>query len=138
MSDVNLILGRCFRDSPVDISTLEANEELVAIRGKVSHLKQRVINGGAVLLLTFIITDRTSSILCRCFLSYQYSASGSKNGISSPLDEERQRAQEKYNRLKRCRFAIARGECIFDRHHQRLSMIIRDLLEAREETDHEL
>ena len=133
------ILGKNIIDTPVKIRDLTLDDGLITIQGAVNCVEKKVLNSGTVLFLTFILTDDSSSILCKAFLRYGLPAPGNgcETDHSSVNDEKRKTALSKYDLIKKCKYAIIRGEYVFDESHHRMSIIIRDLAEAEEENKHD-
>ena len=133
------ILGRNIKDPPVKIRDLTLEDGLITIQGAVDCVEKKILNCGTVLLLTFVLTDDSSSALCKAFLRYGLHISRNENETdNSPVNDEiREIALSKYDRIKNYKYAIVRGEYVFDESHRRMSVIIRDLAEAEEENNHE-
>ena len=61
------IMGRSIADKPVEIRELTGESGLVVVQGEVFKLEQKELKGGEMLLVTFAVTDYTSSVLCKIF-----------------------------------------------------------------------
>jgi len=129
------IIGRDFKDPPVKIQSLCADVGLVSIRGKLSHLDKQFIIDETILLITFVVTDDTSSILCKAFLQCHYPDNIDKDEENdlSHVDMENEIILKKYRRLEEASAVKVRGECMFDQSCQKLTYVIRDLVEIKEE-----
>ena len=64
------IKGRAIGDPPVPIRELTDDTGLVVIRGKVLSCEDKEISGGEMVLLSFLVTDFTSTIRVKAFLRY--------------------------------------------------------------------
>ena len=133
------VLGRNIKDPPVKIRDLMLDYGLVTIWGAVECVEKKILNCGAVLIMTFILTDDSSSVLCKAFLRYGLHISRNENETDNSLvnDEIREIALSKYDRIKKCKYAIVRGVYVFDESHRRMSVIIHDLAGAEEENNHD-
>ena len=65
------IMGRSIADRPVEIRELTGESGLVVVQGEVFHLEQKELKGGETLLVTFAVTDGTSSVMCKIFFRYR-------------------------------------------------------------------
>lgn len=65
-SDPNLIFGRGIRGTPVKMCQVDTNSGLVVIEGQILKTDKRELKSGRT-LVTFDITDYTSSITCKLF-----------------------------------------------------------------------
>ena len=65
------ILGRSIADRPVEIKELTGESGLVVIQGEIFKLEKKELKGGEMLLVSFAVTDYTSSILCKYFFRYR-------------------------------------------------------------------
>ncbi|MGI6738495.1 MAG: PolC-type DNA polymerase III [Christensenellales bacterium] len=62
------IKGRKIKEEAVDIASLTEVSGLVVVQGEVIQKERTDIKGGEMVLLSFIVTDNTSSIKCKIFL----------------------------------------------------------------------
>ncbi len=129
------ILGRPIADHPAEIRSLTSESGMVTIQGEVFRLETRELRGGETLLITFAVTDYTSSILCKAFLRYRsrFTRKGEDGTMPPITEEERQAVAEKVGRLKERMCVKLRGECQYDTYARELSVSIRDLMEAEKE-----
>ena len=65
------IRGRVISAQPVPIEGLDQESGRVVIRGKILSVETREVSQGTSLLVTFAVTDFTSSVKCKMFLSYR-------------------------------------------------------------------
>ena len=134
------IIGRSIADAAVEIKELTGESGLVVIRGDVFLLETKELRGGEMLLVSFAVTDYTSSVLCKCFLHYR-SRFGKKNddGTNPPItDEERKAVQDKVDRIREGMNVKLRGECMYDSYAHELSVSIRDMVEMEKESRQDL
>ncbi len=129
------ILGRSFSDPPVPIRDLTGESGLVSIRGEVFKLEKKELKGGEMLLLSFAVTDYTSSILCKVFFRYRNRfARKNEDGSVPPItDEERKAVTDKADRIRDGMAVKLRGECLYDSYAKELSVSVRDLIETEKE-----
>ena len=128
------ILGRSVTDSPTEIRLLTSESGLVTVQGDVFNLETKELKGGELLLVSFAVTDYTSSILCKCFFRYRsrFASKGGEN--QTPItDEERQAVHEKVDRIHEGMNVRLRGECLYDQFARELSISIRDLVEMEKD-----
>ena len=128
------ILGRSIADRPVPIRELNAESGLVVVQGEIFKLELKELRGGEMLLLTFAVTDYTSSILCKYFFRYRPRFARKEEGESAPItDEERRAVMDKVDRIKKGMAVRLRGECLYDNFARELSITVRDLMETEKE-----
>ena len=65
------IMGRAIADPPMEMKELASDAGLVVVQGDIFKLETKELKGGELLLVTFAITDYTSSILCKAFMRYR-------------------------------------------------------------------
>ena len=88
--DNNRICGRAIGEKPVDIKELRDDSGLVVIAGEVLNVETKSISGGEMELLTFMVTDYTSTIRCKMFLRYRPRRPKDDEAPPPPItDEER-------------------------------------------------
>lgn len=102
------------------------------MQGDIFKLETKELKGGELLLVTFAITDYTSSILCKAFMRYRRLPFGKKKDDDAPpppiTDEERQAVMDKVNQIKVGLNVKVRGECMYDNFAHELSISIRDMV----------
>ncbi len=138
MSDQSVnrpILGRSIAEQPTEIRGLTAESGLVTVQGDVFMLETKELKGGESLLVTFAVTDYTSSILCKTFLRYRArrGRKGEEESLPPITDEERKAVQDKVDRIRNGMNVRVRGECQYDNWSRELSIMIRDLVEMEKE-----
>ncbi len=74
------IMGFAIKDEILPISSLKEDSGRVAVRGEVVSVDTRELRGGEMRLLTFAITDYTSTINCKSILRYRRKRPGGDNG----------------------------------------------------------
>ena len=128
------ILGRSIADRPVEIRELNAESGVVVIQGEIFKLETKELRGGETLLLTFAVTDYTSSILCKSFFRYRPRFARKEEGEMPPITEEERRAVlDKVERIRTGMAVRLRGECQYDNFARELSIMVRDLVETEKE-----
>ena len=129
------ILGRSIADHPVEIKELTGESGLVVIQGEIFKLETKELKGGEMLLMTFAITDYTSSVLCKIFFRYRPKfARRNEDGTQEPItDEERKAVMDKVARIRIGMNVKLRGECLYDSYARELSVSVRDMVETEKE-----
>ena len=126
------IMGRAIADPPMEMKELASDAGLVVVQGDIFKLETKELKGGELLLVTFAITDYTSSILCKAFMRYRRLPFGKKKDDDAPpppiTDEERQAVMDKVNQIKVGLNVKVRGECMYDNFAHELSISIRDMV----------
>ena len=128
------IIGRSIADRPVEIKELNAESGVVVIQGEIFKLEQKELKGGEMVLVTFGVTDYTSSILCKIFFRYRSRGFARKEEDPAPItDEERKAVTDKVDRIRQGMCVKVRGECLYDTYARELSIGVRDLVETEKE-----
>ena len=128
------ILGRSIADRPVEIRELTGESGLTVIQGEVFKLEKKELKGGEMLLVSFAVTDYTSSILCKVFFRYRSRFVRKSEAEETPItDEERQAVNEKADRIRVGMNVKIRGECLYDNYAREISVTVRDLVETEKE-----
>ena len=128
------ILGRGIADRPVEIRELTGESGLTVVQGEIFKLEQRELKGGETLLVSFAVTDYTSSITCKAFFRYRARFLRKEEAEATPItDEERQAVTEKVSRLKTGMQVKVRGECVYDSYLREIAITVRDLVETEKE-----
>ena len=129
------IMGRAIAEHPVEIKTLTSESGLVVVQGEIFKLEKKELKGGELLLVSFAVTDYTSSILCKIFFRYRNRFSRKNEAGEMPpiTDEERKAVTDKTDRLKDGMTVKLRGECLYDTFARELSISVRDLVETEKE-----
>lgn len=126
------IMGRAIADRPMEMKELASDSGLVVVQGDIFKLETKELKGGELLLVTFAVTDYTSSILCKTFMRYRRLPFGKKKDDEAPpppiTDEERQAVMDKVNQIKMGMNVKIRGECMYDNFAHELSISVRDLV----------
>ena len=124
------ILGRGIADRPVEMKELASDSGLVVVQGDIFKLETKELKGGELLLVTFAITDYTSSILCKVFMRFRPGRFGKKTDEAAPpiTDEERRAVMDKVEQIKLGMNVKVRGECLYDSFARELSISVRDLV----------
>ena len=128
------IIGRSIGDKPVEIRELTGESGLTVIQGEIFKLETKELKGGEMLLVSFAVTDYTSSILCKCFFRYRPRFARKGEAEETPVtDEERQAVNDKVARIKVGMNVKVRGECLYDSYAREISVNVRDMVEAEKE-----
>ncbi len=127
------IVGRSIADRPVEIRELNAESGLVVVQGEIFKLEQKELKGGEMVLVTFCVTDYTSSILCKAFFRYRPRFARKEEEPAPITDEERRAVAEKTERIRKGMCVKVRGECLYDNYARELSISVRDLVETEKE-----
>ncbi len=122
------ILGRGIAEPPVDILELTEDSGKVVIRGEVVAAETRELKGGDKLLLSFAVTDYTSTIQCKAFLRYKNSyGKNGKDDDREPTDAERKAVQDIVKAVREGEWVTVRGECRFDTFSREVAMMANDI-----------
>ena len=128
------IFGRSIADRPVEIRELTSESGLVVVQGEIFKMEQKELKGGEMLLVSFAVTDYTSSILCKAFFRYRSRFARKEEGEPAPItDEERKAVTDKVERIREGMCVKLRGECLYDNYAHELSISVRDLVETEKE-----
>ena len=128
------IIGRSIGDKPVEIRELTGESGLTVIQGEIFKLETKELKGGEMLLVSFAVTDYTSSILCKAFFRYRPRFARKGEAEETPItDEERQAVNDKVARIKVGMNVKVRGECLYDSYAREISVNVRDMVEAEKE-----
>ena len=128
------ILGRSIADKPVEIRELTGESGLTVIQGEIFKLEKKELKGGEMLLVSFAVTDYTSSILCKAFFRYRSRFLRKGEAAETPItDEERQAVAEKVNQIEVGKNVKLRGECLYDSYARDLCISVRDMVETEKE-----
>ncbi len=124
------ILGRGVADPPVEMKGLSSDTGLVTVQGDIFKVETKELRGGETVLVTFCVTDYTSSILCKSFLRYRkgFRRRGEEEDERPITDEERKAVQEKIDRIQVGMNVKVRGECMYDSFSRELAITVRDLV----------
>lgn len=125
------IMGRAIADKPIEMKELTSDAGLVTVQGDIFKLETKELKGGELLLVTFAITDYTSSVLCKCFMRYRNRFGRKKDDDTPPepiTEEERKAVWDKVNQIKEGMNVKVRGECLYDNFAHELSISVRDVV----------
>ena len=126
------IRGRAIADEPVAIRELTPESGLVTIRGKVLSAETKEISGGEAILLTFAVTDFTSSIKCKIFLYYRARQGRRDEDTERPpiTPEEKAAVEDVIRQIKPGMGILVRGNCQYDAYSKENVLMARDLMRA--------
>ncbi|MBQ4640573.1 MAG: PolC-type DNA polymerase III [Clostridia bacterium] len=122
------ICGRAIGEKPVDIKEIRDDSGLVVISGEVLSVETKSISGGEMELLTFLVTDYTSTIRCKMFLRYRPRRPKDDEAPPPPItDEEREKVQKVIGAFKKGMGVIVRGEAQYDKFSRETVVMARDV-----------
>ena len=128
------ITGGAIAERPVEIRTLTGESGLVTFQGEIFKLEKKELKGGETLLVSFAVTDYTSSILCKVFFRYRSRFAPKGEGEAPPVtDEERKAVTDKADRIQLGMNVRVRGDCRYDTYARELSVNVRSLVEIQKE-----
>jgi DNA polymerase-3 subunit alpha (Gram-positive type) len=113
--DPNLIYGKGIRGQVVKMNQVDTNSGLITIQGRILKSEQRQLSTGKT-LITFDITDMTSSLTCKVFAS----------------DKDLDILTEKLVKDQHIRLS---GEAQYDMYAKELVVLARDILLVDADTD---
>ncbi|MDO4484237.1 MAG: PolC-type DNA polymerase III, partial [Clostridia bacterium] len=126
------IMGRAIADHPVEIKELASDSGTVVVQGDIFKLEVKELKGGELLLVTFAVTDYTSSILCKSFMRFRKGFGRKSQNDDDPpppiTEEERKAVMDKVNQIKVGMNVKLRGECLYDNFARELSISVKDLM----------
>ena len=124
----NRICGRAIGEKPVDIREIRDDSGLVVISGEVLGVETKSISGGEMELLTFLVTDYTSTIRCKMFLRYRPRRPKDDEAPPPPItDEEREKVQKVIGAFKKGMGVLVRGEAQYDKFSRETVVMARDV-----------
>ena len=121
------IKGRAIADPPVPISELTDDTGAAVIRGKVLSVEDKEISGGEMVLLTFLVTDFTSTIRCKAFLRYRPHRRKDEEDAPPITDEERETVQKVVKAVKSGMGVLVRGDTQYDNYAHETTLMVRDI-----------
>lgn len=107
----NTILGRDVSLPPVDIKEIDQTSGYVAVLGEIFKTEILETKTGRI-ILTFFITDYTSSIAVKCFLK--------------PNDKD-----EILDQVKKGLYCKVRGEAVYDNYSREVVIMCRDIMKIK-------
>ncbi len=126
------IRGRAIGDPPVAIKELTDDSGLVVIQGKVLDVEDKEIAGGEMVLLSFLVTDFTSTIRCKAFLRYRPRRRKDDEEAPVPIsDAEREAVQKVVKSIKPGMGIIVRGDTQYDNYSHETVVMARDMSKAK-------
>ena len=127
------VFGRSIADRPVEIRELTSESGLTVIQGEIFKLEKKELKGGETLLVTFAVTDYTSSVLCKVFCRYRRSARRGEADETPITDAERQAVNDKVDRIRVGMNVKLRGDCVYDSYAREIAVTVRDMVETAKE-----
>ena len=129
-TDGGPILGRSVSEHPMVIRDLTSESGLVTVQGDIFAMETKELRGGEILLVSFSVTDYTSSVLCKAFLRYRKDSGFRRSSEDQvPItEEERKAVQDKVDRIQVGVNVRLRGECSWDTFSRELTIRVRDMV----------
>ncbi|MCL2544704.1 MAG: exonuclease domain-containing protein, partial [Clostridia bacterium] len=123
------VLGRGIADGPVPVTELAEDSGRVVIRGEVLSAEDRELKGGAMRLLSFALTDYTSTVQCKAFLRYRnaFRKGGAEDG-KEPTEAERKQVQSVVDAVRPGEWLTVRGECRYDAYARAVTLTVSDIV----------
>jgi len=109
------IFGRAIADPAVPVAELTEESGRAVIRGEVLSAEDRELKGGTMRLLSFALTDYTSTIQCKAFLRY---------------GAERKQVHDVIDAVLPGEWLTVRGECRHDTYARALTLTVSDIIRA--------
>lgn len=125
------IIGRSIADHPIEMCTLASDSGLVVVQGDIFKVETKELKGGELLLVTFAVTDYTSSILCKSFMRFRKGQFRKRDDETPPppiTEEERKAVMDKVEQIQVGMNVKLRGECMYDNFARELSISVRDMV----------
>ena len=125
------IKGRSIGDPPVPVRELTNDTGLVTVQGDIIKVEKKELKGGEMLLVSFILTDYTSSVQCKIFFRYRnrFRKKDDDGADTMPItQEERMAVMEAADRIKPGMAARVRGECLYDSFAREAAITVRDIM----------
>ncbi|MCL2811670.1 MAG: PolC-type DNA polymerase III, partial [Clostridia bacterium] len=125
------VLGRAIADPAVPVMELNEESGRVVIRGEVVSAEDRELKGGSMRLLSFGLTDYTSTIQCKVFLRYKNNfRKGGTEDQKEPTEAERKHVQDVIKAVRPGEWLTVRGECRYDTFSRALTLMASDIARA--------
>ena len=126
------IRGRVITAPPVAIDGLNQESGRVVIQGKILSVETKEVSGGTSLLVTFAITDFTSSVKCKVFMSYRARQRRGPLAEDEPpiTAEEKKAAEAVVAQLKPGIGVLVRGNMQFDNFLKEAVLMTDDIMPA--------
>lgn len=126
----NVILGRPIVGEPIDMVDLNEEGNKIIIAGEVVSAETKDLRGGEMVLLSFFVTDYTSTMKCKAFLHY-HKGSGRRAKTDEPLPpptkEEIEAVKQVVDSVKPGKWVIARGDLKMDSFDHALVLMTNDI-----------
>ena len=124
------ILGRPISGEPEDIVHLTEEGNRIIACGEILSVENKELKGGQMVMVSFAITDYTSTIKCKAFLHY-HKGGGRRNGQDTepvpPTPEERKAVEAVISELEPHKWVIVRGDLKMDNFDHALTLMVNDI-----------
>ncbi|MBQ9009953.1 MAG: PHP domain-containing protein, partial [Clostridia bacterium] len=127
----NVILGRPIVGEPIDMVDLNEEGNKIIIAGEVVSAETKELRGGEMVLLSFFVTDYTSTIKCKVFLHYHKNngrrGKNSDEPLPPPTKEEMEAVKQVIDSVSPGKWVIARGDLKMDSFDHALVLMTNDI-----------
>ena len=131
-SESQRVMGFAIRDAILPIAELKEDSGRVAIRGEVVSMESRELRGGEMRLLTFSLTDYTSTVGCKALLRYRRKKPMGDGSEPSPIrPEDIERVNTICNAVRPGVYLTVRGDCQYDKFARDLGVMVNDIETAK-------
>ena len=121
------IIGGSIAAEHVQIKGLSELSGRVTIAGRVISVEKRNIQKSDSVLLVFILTDNTDSIVCKLFLGTKRNGYRSNELPENDPEQEKRRIEEIVSRIQPGEGLKVRGECQMDAYDNALTIMAKDI-----------
>ena len=123
------ILGRPISAAAIDIRELTEEASKVVIQGDVVSAETKEVRGGEMVILSFAITDYTSTMKCKAFLRYKkrQGRHGEETDETPPTPEEKKAVQDVIDAVKKDACLAVRGDVKMDNFEHGLVLSVLDI-----------
>lgn len=121
------IVGGNIAAEHVRIKGLSKLSGRVTVAGKVISVEKRNIQKSDSVLLVFILTDNTDSIVCKLFLGTKRNGYRNNELPENDPEQEKRRIEEIVSRIQPGEGLKVRGECQMDTYDNALTIMAKDI-----------
>lgn len=120
------IVGSTIAAQATPISELSETSGRVVIEGRIINVERRNIQRSEAVLLIFVVSDYTESIVCKVFLGGRANGFNNNDFVSDP-EEEKRKVEETVSRIVPGAGVRVRGMCQMDTYDNVLTIMARDI-----------